>query len=127
MKKTYMYSCCAVNRRGSYKKQDEEAIMAASLWRKKLVLHRSLVGVFIGISEIPIIHAPVPRSREISSAQRGGDHSNEELRRQRTSLAGEAAGAGQFGRPEKRLVEGSSKRNGKSFLDFLNVLIPTRD
>jgi len=52
--------------------------MAASLWRKKLVLHRSLVGVFIGISEIPIIHAPVPRSREISSALRGGDHSQQE-------------------------------------------------
>jgi len=52
--------------------------MAASLWRKKLVLHRSLVEIFIGLSESPIMHAPVPRSREISSAQRGGDHSPEE-------------------------------------------------
>jgi len=52
--------------------------MAASLWRKKLVLHKSLVGVFIGVSEIPIIHAPVPRFGEISSALWGGDHSPEE-------------------------------------------------
>jgi hypothetical protein len=53
--------------------------MAASLWRKKLVLHRSLVEIFIGLSESPIMHAPVPRSREISSAQRGGDHSPAEF------------------------------------------------
>lgn len=52
--------------------------MAASLWRKKLVLHRSLVEIFIGVSEGPIMHAPVPRSREISSAPWGGDHSPKE-------------------------------------------------
>ena len=95
--------------------------MAASLWRKKLVLHRSRVGVFIGISEIPIIHAPVPRSREISSALPGGDRSKEEQANLATPLAGEdAAGAGQLGRPEERLVvEGSPGRKGNLFLDFL--------
>ena len=53
-------------------------MVAAILWRKKLVLHRSLVGIFIGVSENPIMHAaPTPMSREISSAARGGDHSPE--------------------------------------------------
>lgn len=36
--------------------------MAAILWRKKLVLHRSLVEIFIGDSESPIMHAPVPEA-----------------------------------------------------------------
>lgn len=53
-------------------------MVAAILWRKKLVLHRSLVEIFIGVSENPIMHAaPTPMSREISSAARGGDHSPE--------------------------------------------------
>ena len=54
-------------------------MVAAILWRKKLVLHRSLVDVFIGVSDNPIMHAPTPRSCEISSAARGGDHSPEDL------------------------------------------------
>jgi hypothetical protein len=89
--------------------------MAASLWRKKLVLHRSLVGDFIGISEIPIIHAPVPRSREISSALRGGDHSQEE------QAAGEEANRSGTIRPAGQEVGGGRelKKKRKTSLDFL--------
>lgn len=47
-----------------YKKQEEEASMAAILWRKKLVLHKSLAGVSIGISQNPIMHANSERPRD---------------------------------------------------------------
>ncbi|KAG8059554.1 hypothetical protein GUJ93_ZPchr0002g24641 [Zizania palustris] len=55
-----MYS--SLCRRRSYKKLEEDAMVAAILWRKKLVLHRSLV-IFIGVSENPIMNAnpEVPR------------------------------------------------------------------
>lgn len=51
--------------------------MAAILWRKKLVLHRSLAGVSIGINQNPIMHAPAPeqprdllsRAEEIEAAR----------------------------------------------------------
>jgi hypothetical protein len=37
--------------------------MSAILWRKKLVLHRSLAGVsIVGINQSPIMHAPAPPS-----------------------------------------------------------------
>lgn len=55
-----------------YKKQEEEASMAAILWRKKLVLHKSLAGVSIGISQNPIMHANSERPRG-SPQPRGGD------------------------------------------------------
>ncbi|KAL5211711.1 hypothetical protein ABZP36_022558 [Zizania latifolia] len=76
-----MYICTA--RSGgdddlNYKKQEDDAMVAAILWRKKLVLHRSLVEIFIGVSDNPIMNTPIPISREISSAARGGDHSPDE-------------------------------------------------
>jgi len=48
--------------------------MAAILWRKKLVLHRSLAGVSIGINQNPIMHAPAPEQpRDLLPQPRGGD------------------------------------------------------
>lgn len=89
--------------------------MAASLWRKKLVLHRSLVEIFMGLSESPIMHAPVPRSREISSAQRGGDHSPEDSVSPEKKQPERNNSTGRRGLVV--VVGGNSKR--KSFLDFL--------
>ncbi|OQU85469.1 hypothetical protein SORBI_3004G251350 [Sorghum bicolor] len=54
--------------------------MAAILWRKKLVLHRSLAGVSIGINQNPIMHAPAPvRPRDLLSRAEeiGREHSPE--------------------------------------------------
>lgn len=56
----------------------------AILWRKKLVLHSSLVGVFIGISENPIIP---PQFRPTAGYPQ---HRTEE----NTSLAQRLAGRG---------------------------------
>jgi len=53
--------------------------MAAILWRKKLVLHRSLAGVSIGINQNPIMHAPAPRASAGSPQPRGGDRPIEHL------------------------------------------------
>jgi hypothetical protein len=54
-----------------YKKQEELAMTMAILWRKKLVLHSILVGVFIGISENPIMPANSERPRDpLTSARR---------------------------------------------------------
>jgi hypothetical protein len=55
-----------------YKKQEELAMTMAILWRKKLVLHSILVGVFIGISENPIM-PPTPSARGIPSPAHGGE------------------------------------------------------
>ena len=64
-------------RGGIYKKQEEEASMAAILWRKKLVLHRSLAGVSIGINQNPIMHAPAPeRPRDLLSRAEEIDRSS---------------------------------------------------
>ncbi|KAG8072241.1 hypothetical protein GUJ93_ZPchr0006g43236 [Zizania palustris] len=76
-----MYVCIYVQLAAAdlnYKKQEDDAMVAAILWRKKLVLHRSLVEIFIGVSDNPIMKTPIPMSREISSAAGGGDHSPEE-------------------------------------------------
>ncbi|KAF8775884.1 hypothetical protein HU200_004018 [Digitaria exilis] len=54
-----------------YKKQEEEASMAAILWRKKLVLHKSLAGVSIGISQNPIMHANSERPKGSPQPRRG--------------------------------------------------------
>jgi hypothetical protein len=92
--------------------------MAASLWRKKLVLHRSLVEILIGLSESPIMHAPVPRSREISSAQREEITRRRSLttasRRRRSYLSGTIPPDGEGWWWWKEL-----KNKRKSFLDFL--------
>jgi hypothetical protein len=52
-----------------YKKQ-ELAMTMAILWRKKLVLHSILVGVFIGISENPIMLANSERPRDVLTSTR---------------------------------------------------------
>jgi hypothetical protein len=57
--------------------------MAAILWRKKLVLHRSLAGVSIGISQNPIIPPQFRASKGIPSAARRRDNT-----RRRQRLAG---------------------------------------
>jgi hypothetical protein len=53
-----------------YKKQEELAMTMAILWRKKLVLHSILVGVFIGISENPIMLANSERPRDVLTSTR---------------------------------------------------------
>nr|CAB3450965.1 unnamed protein product [Digitaria exilis] len=45
--------------------------MAAILWRKKLVLHKSLAGVSIGISQNPIMHANSERPKGSPQPRRG--------------------------------------------------------
>ncbi|PUZ77600.1 hypothetical protein GQ55_1G385800 [Panicum hallii var. hallii] len=79
-----------------YKKQEEEASMAAILWRKKLVLHRSLAGVSIGISQNPIMHAPIPSAQgdPLSRAEENERSPGTTSRRPEKQAS---PGAGQFG------------------------------
>jgi len=79
-----------------YKKQEEEASMAAILWRKKLVLHRSLAGVSIGISQNPIMHASIP------SAQ--GDPLSRAEENERTLAGNSLSPAGEASEPRSRTI-----------------------
>ena len=103
-----------------YKKQEEEASMAAILWRKKLVLHRSLAGVSIGISQNPIMHAPIPSAQgdPLSRAEEN-ERSPGTASRRPEKLA--SPGAGQFG---YATAAGGRRRRGskmeKSFLPVFN-------
>jgi len=97
-------------RGGIYKKQEEEASMAAILWRKKLVLHRSLAGVSIGINQNPIMHAPAPerprdllsRAEEIDGATR-----RKQLASSRPEKLWRVSGAGQLGYASYATAAGS--------------------
>jgi len=107
-----------------YKKQEEEASMAAILWRKKLVLHRSLAGVSIGISQNPIMHAPIPSAQgdPLSRAEEN-ERSPGTASRRPEKLA--SPGAGQFGYATAAGEEAGGRRRGskmekKSFLPVFN-------
>jgi hypothetical protein len=102
-----------------YKKQEELAMTLAILWRKKLVLHSSLVGVFIGISENLIMPANSDRPRDLlSSAQRRTVAWNEQRLAGRRSRRGAGAGTIRLryggGRKERLVGRRDSKKGKKS-------------
>ena len=70
--------------------------MAAILWRKKLVLHRSLAGVSIGISQNPIMHTPIP------SAQ--GDPLSRAEENERTLAGNSLSPAGEASEPRSGTI-----------------------
>jgi hypothetical protein len=106
-----------------YKKQEELAMTMAILWRKKLVLHSSLVGVFIGISENLIMLANSDRPRDLlSSARRRTVAWNEQRLAGRRSRRGAGAATIRLryggGRRRERLVGPRDSKKGKKILFF---------
>jgi len=59
-------------RGGVYKKQEEEASMAAILWRKKLVLHGMRVDDLVGYSQNPMAPPPDDKVGFVSASSARG-------------------------------------------------------
>nr|TKW41392.1 hypothetical protein SEVIR_1G311950v2 [Setaria viridis] len=95
--------------------------MAAILWRKKLVLHRSLAGVSIGISQNPIIPSQFRASKGIPSAsrRRAKTRRRQTLAGRRSHRAPKRDNSATLRRPEEAGGRRSSKKENPFLLVFL--------